>query len=271
MTQVHDFDVELITPQKAAAYLKFNESNRPLKQGVVSRYAEAITNGQWEVNGEAIKFDEEGRLLDGQHRLHAVLKCGKAIESYVIRGLAGAVFDTLDTGKARSGADTLALSGEKNYHVLAATLRILIIEEELGESSLHQTDFSRLITNKDLLNALERHPQLRYSVATVINSIGLRRLIPMPPAAYCHYRFAEKNRQQADEFFRKLAKGDSLSSDSPLLALRNKLIVLKGTRLGAKIRAEIMACTIKAWNFHRKNQPSKSLRWQEGEAFPKVM
>ena len=89
------------------------QGNRPLRTSCIERYADIIKRGQWELNGETIKFDTSGTLLDGQHRLSAVILAGMPIKSYVIRDLPRKVFDTLDTGKGRTGADVLSLRGEK--------------------------------------------------------------------------------------------------------------------------------------------------------------
>ncbi len=47
--------VETVTPELAERWLSLNTHNRTLRDGVVSRYAESIKAGQWELNGETIK------------------------------------------------------------------------------------------------------------------------------------------------------------------------------------------------------------------------
>ena len=63
-----------ITPEMAREYLEKNSHNRRLSERSVRNLATAIKNGEWQVNGEAIKVDKEGNLLDGQHRLSAIEK-----------------------------------------------------------------------------------------------------------------------------------------------------------------------------------------------------
>ena len=67
-----------VTPHLASKWLQKNSCNRPLSQNTVYRYADAILSGEWKLNGDTIRFDSNGTLIDGQHRLHACVKAGKS-------------------------------------------------------------------------------------------------------------------------------------------------------------------------------------------------
>mgnify|MGYP000517583782 CR=1 FL=1 len=69
--------VELITPQMACEMLKKQRNVRVLKRKEVERYVRALKRG-WKLNGETIKFDKDGYLIDGQHRLTACAESGIA-------------------------------------------------------------------------------------------------------------------------------------------------------------------------------------------------
>lgn len=82
--------VEKIGPKKAAEYLKKNINNprgKKMNRGRIVSYAEDMKNGRWQLNGEAIVFDSEGFLKNGQHRLAAILAAGVEVEMTVIRGV----------------------------------------------------------------------------------------------------------------------------------------------------------------------------------------
>jgi len=100
----------------------------------VKEYVSAMIEGEWLYNGEAIKFDRDGRLVDGQHRLEAVVKANKPIAFLVIRGLDPEVFKTIDTGKKRSAGDVLAIKGVKNPNAVGAAMRLLhrTLADEFG-------------------------------------------------------------------------------------------------------------------------------------------
>lgn len=93
---------EIITPEMAREYLKFNTENyRSLSKDRVISYAGDMKNGEWQMNGEAIKFDETGKLIDGQHRLHAIIRAGVPVEMLVVRGVQESV-NIYDIGFRRS-------------------------------------------------------------------------------------------------------------------------------------------------------------------------
>lgn len=100
-----EMKVEKITPAKAKEYLKKNVNNprgkNSLNRRIVKTYADDMANGLWELNGEAIVFDEDGFLKDGQHRLAAIILSGKTIETCAIRGV-GRDVDIFDVGWKRT-------------------------------------------------------------------------------------------------------------------------------------------------------------------------
>ena len=73
-------EVEIITPANAEAYLKNNAHHRKVKQKKIDAYVKDLTEGVWRLNGKTITFDSNGRLLGGQHRLHAIVQSGKSLK-----------------------------------------------------------------------------------------------------------------------------------------------------------------------------------------------
>lgn len=102
--------VETITPEIAKTMLGENVNNRRISRDNVNLFAREIRNGEWRFNGEAIKFGKDGRLLDGQHRLLAVIAADKPLTTLVIRGLEDETQQTMDSGKTRTLGDVLAAS-----------------------------------------------------------------------------------------------------------------------------------------------------------------
>lgn len=112
------FDVEVITPAMAKDMLDtINVKNRKQRPAVIARYAAMMSNGEWKLSPEAIVIANTGRLLNGQHRLSAVVKSGVAVRFLVIRGTNEDVFEVLDRGAVRSTAD--ALQSEKRVTEVA--------------------------------------------------------------------------------------------------------------------------------------------------------
>jgi hypothetical protein len=102
-----DSIVEVVTPEKAAQYLSHcNRRNRPVRPLTVARYAADMDSGIWQLTGEPIIFGSDGILMDGQHRLHAVVKSGIAQRFLVVRGASPETFINLDNGAGRKVSDT---------------------------------------------------------------------------------------------------------------------------------------------------------------------
>lgn len=82
-----DITVEVINPEEAQAYLDNNAKHRPIKEKKVAEYMAEMQDGKWRLNGKTICFDSTGRLLNGQHRLSAVVRAGVSLTTVVVRGL----------------------------------------------------------------------------------------------------------------------------------------------------------------------------------------
>jgi len=147
------FKIETITPKLAAKYLEANKGNRPLTRATARNYAEEIRLGQWLFNGEAIKFDSNGVLVDGQHRLLAVTLADRSIDTLVIRGLDPEAFKTLDTGRQRSMGDVLALRGILYPASMSSAYRFLYRWLGRGKKKTR-------ISNTQLLEFVDEFPEM---------------------------------------------------------------------------------------------------------------
>lgn len=83
-TAVVSAEVMEIGPKEATKMLEMNAGNRKLRTSVVLEYASYMKNGLWRENGEAIRISEEGIILNGQHRLHAVIAANLKVKFLVV-------------------------------------------------------------------------------------------------------------------------------------------------------------------------------------------
>lgn len=102
--------VELITPEIAKEYLKRNTKNRKIKKGAVTRYANDMRAGKWQLTPQGISFHENGSLGDGQHRLLAVIESDTPTLMNVTYDVPNDV-TLFDRGVVRSTPDILTLNG----------------------------------------------------------------------------------------------------------------------------------------------------------------
>lgn len=259
-----------LTPALALAWREKNVRNRPLSESTVLRYADAIERGEWQLNGDTITFDSNGDLLDGQHRIEAVILSGKPIRTLVVNGVVPESFITKDLGMIRTGGHILALKGEKHYNVLSGALSWLWKYER---GVMLWTGVKATPSRQQLLDLLERNPGMRDSVAAV-GSSKRKVMVAGSPASFLHYKFSHNNRSKGDEFFDLLTSGAGLTEDSPVYLLRERLIRNKDAK--ARLRqVDIIALCIKAWNAFSTGRSIRTLRWtNRGDApedFPEII
>ena len=254
--------VETITPEIAKTMLGENVNNRRISRDNVNLFAREIRNGEWRFNGEAIKFSKDGRLLDGQHRLLAVIAADKPLTTLVIRGLEDETQQTMDSGKTRT-------LGEKNSTQLASLARAVYLADQLGMEAAAQNDLKP--TRGEIISFIDQTPQLADVLAA---SRAFRSqsgdMLTSSMFASLWWTFAHIDTDAADRFFMSLASGANLQADDPILILRNTLMAQphKAGRSTRDNRVRIAALTIKAWNKWRKGKPLRQLKFSAGESFP---
>lgn len=122
-----------VTPALAAQWLKNNFRNRPVSEDVVAAYARDMQSGVWTPTHQGIAFNDRDELIDGQHRLLAVVRCGVTIHTMVTFGLPSKIpesemttMDAVDRGRTRSVGDQLKIQhGLKQGTVIAAACMVL--------------------------------------------------------------------------------------------------------------------------------------------------
>lgn len=118
--------IETITPEMARKYLATSPYNRVTKstEKVARNYAEAMKRGEWQLNGECIVFDKEGRLMNGHHRCMGVCIANVPVSFCVCRGVDRDAFTTYNCGLRTNLAQVLGMKGVKNNNLIMAIIGI---------------------------------------------------------------------------------------------------------------------------------------------------
>lgn len=119
---------ENVGPDKATAYLETMDGNRSVRQTRIDFYAAQMKAGLWRKVPQGIIFDTKGHLVDGQHRMWAIIESGCTVPLYVHRGMNPDDVAALDTGLIRGFADTAHYAGwESGDPVAAAIARTMVL------------------------------------------------------------------------------------------------------------------------------------------------
>lgn len=265
--------VQTITPAKAAEMLAANTTNRPLSRAVVRNYADAMARGDWMVTHQGIAFDANGVLVDGQHRLAAVVEADIPVEMTVFTDVDEGTFDVLDTGKRRNAADVLAIEGEKASPTLAAMVRTVWMYENRPDQAW--SGGGATVTNHQVVETLDRHPKLRDYVSTGERISVATGMIKSAAGAASYLASRVSRRAELDEFLEGIIDGAGLSKGDARLVFRRVMFGMARKQAGGAMRRrearEHVALYILAFNAWRAGEKVTSLRVNPRDPMPRLV
>lgn len=215
----------MLTPEVAANWLEaFNTSNRKIQPTHVNAIARDIRGGNWMMNAQPIAFEGDpwsgsARLLNGQHRLQAVVKADAPIEVMVATGLPEEAFATFDMHARHAHRKYIAKGDER---VLAAAAKLQWrVDNQLAPGDRSSPSAS------EIQATIEAHPELmeafpvsRKKEMQEVGSAGILTFF------IAHIR--REDDQLSELFLQQLMTGEGLERGNPLIKARAKLIGKRG-------------------------------------------
>jgi|WetSurMetagenome_2_1015567.scaffolds.fasta_scaffold102778_2 hypothetical protein len=242
-----------ITPQMAQMMLESNTANRKLDDRIVAQYARDMSNGSWKINGETIKFSSTGKLLDGQHRLHASVRSGHDLVTMMVEGLEDDTFTTIDVGKKRTAGQILSIAGYANTARLASVVRYInIVERKILRPTLGGSAIG--MTSQQIMEWIEAHT---FVIEAIKEGEKLGKICSKAVASAAYYLMYLRDPELAHRYFVGLFTGENLKAGEPALVVRNRLIGLTGTE---KKSLEQLAIIIRGWNALRNGEEVSAVR-----------
>lgn len=116
-----NYDVLTVTPEMAREILGEHKNYRRLGIKRVQIYAEAMENNRWSI-AQPLMFCSDGHLIDGQHRLEAVIRSGTPQNFTILTGIPKNSVSAIDGGQPRSGNQVL-LSERPDSMAVAQVIR----------------------------------------------------------------------------------------------------------------------------------------------------
>lgn len=249
-----------VTPEVASDWLEhFNEGNRSIQRKHVSMIARDIMNGRWMDNAQAICFagnpldpssSDYIRLLNGQHRLAAVVEADTPIEVRIATNVPASMFKTYDIQSKRSTSSALPLkdedrSGDARIFEAAAKFQY---RHDLG---YRETAKSITPSTSEIKDVLEKHPGLmsRENYTTARRTEMLK-VATASIWLYVLNKIQNEHEQASSSFLHDLLEGDNLSSDNPMKEDRVPLLGMKANRDNVKRlpRAQMLENILDAWD-----------------------
>lgn len=256
-------EVTLITPAIAETMLGHNTHNRPTRMPTVSAYAQDMAAGDWRWTGDPVRFAEDGTLLDGQHRLLAIVESGETIPLLILRGLANEAQEDMDRGVPRKYADVLSLRGEVNAHGLAALVR-KVHAWNAGQRTSRA--YGVKATSAQLTRTLDARPELR-DITRASGTVASTWDVPQSLIGLAWWLFSTIDQEDADFFMHRCADGQNLAAGDPIYELR-KIVAASRDHRGERSQRYLLAIIIKAWNAYRQGKKVGQLKFRAGGAKP---
>jgi hypothetical protein len=202
----------VVTPSVAESWLsERNDNNRRLRQKVVLGYRRDMSAGKWQPHHQGIAFSEDGKLLDGQHRLQAIVDSGVSVPLRVTTGVPQTAFITIDTGLKRLGADVLEVPN------VSTVIGILNVEHYINTKE-------RSATNLQLIDLLETNPDVEAAADTVVDTRqDSKGWLSGSALGWVYLRAFRVDPEVAKTYVDTVVRGLGLIDGGPAYTLRNRM------------------------------------------------
>ncbi len=222
-----DLKWETITPDIAQEYLSHNiENNRNASSDRVERIARDMAEGRWVSTPDAIKFNTAGKLIDGQHRLRAILRAQVDVTMLVARNTPDEAVYVIDTGMGRTTAQSLGIfnptAKNRNTLVAVANMYNAYCNDVFTTTASTYNGRARMTTREALTFIEENQEELEH--ATAMGEV-LARYLPLTPTVLgaVYMILARVDADAADEFFAHIKAGSSgRGEDDPIVTLTRR-------------------------------------------------
>ena len=255
-------DKILITPYLAKQMLETNTAiNRRVSDRTVAKYASEMQKGQWiEDNGEFIKFDKRGQLIDGQHRLLAVVKSNCTIRMWVTKDVDERAFLTIDTGLPRSISAIVGISG-----ITMASQKTSIIRSLIRYRNFSTSDKFAVPTATDVIRLYNEEKNLIDEVTHIANALAKRNAIAIPESIIGGFlALLIQKHPIIEDFFIELMTGRNITNNAVYL-LRERIISASSNSKMVLPKTSKEILVLKAFVHYKNKYQAKKLRVSEDE------
>lgn len=246
-----------VTPDQATKWLEGNTHNRALRQNVVERYARDIKAGKWRLTHEAIAFGPDGCLIDGQHRLWAIIEANTPARLLVVRGVSLEALRVINSGLVRSTGDHLRLG----YNVHASNMEVAIARR-IARTSAHQRP-----TTDEVHRALTTHgAAIKFALTCFPRAV--RGITTVPVTTVVARATYHVEHGVLMRFGEALCEGRIDKGEDSALLLRNWLLERAPRTSSTKSADMVYAKTTRALFAFSRNERITTLYGASDELFP---
>lgn len=216
-----------VTSELATFWLERNTRNRALRQSVVNKYAADMRAGRWMPSPDAVAFDTNNAIIEGQHRLWAVIESGVTVRMLVVFGLAPETINVLGDHLRRNLQDITKIR-RPGMHVstLYAAITNMLIQTSIIANSVDRTRARENVTRAVQIEMMDRHvTAIEFTVRDAFRSATMRSITVaavMTPVTRAYYT---QDRERLRQFGKAMLSGMvEAPEDQAAIMLRNVLL-----------------------------------------------
>lgn len=210
-----------VTPELAEKWLTHNnDGNRKYQQSHIDMIARDITSGNWMVNAQPVSFKGDplgadptsANLLNGQHRLGAIVAAKMPVELPIATGIHPGAFLTYDK-HAKKDQD-MGLKGD--FRAVRAAAKFQWRIDEGGDPLDRRTP-----SESELRATIDRHPTLEnyFHEARKYKNFGSAGVM-----TFFLYHIFTRDAALSREFMQGMSDGLGLGKDNPIANARSPFV-----------------------------------------------
>lgn len=199
------FEETTLTPELAEKLLQGNTGNRKLDKAKVAQWTREIEHLRWRLTNETIAIAKDGRVVDGQHRLHAVVKAQKPIRVVICWDADPDTFGVINIGKVRTGNDIWGIAGHTSTNAAASAKLVYLYENHRQDADWHNKGrlsadlILRWCQQQDIVDVISRAAYRERDFGKQIKSVGA-----CVGASLSLIEIHSKGRLTCDEVYKKV-------------------------------------------------------------------
>jgi hypothetical protein len=264
------------TPEDAEKALLHNGGNRKVGLTHVQEISSLMQNGGWKL-AQPILFDENGDLLDGQHRLLAAYFSGLTVDLMVmVVPTEPDLFAIIDSGRGRRAGDALYTAGMNGASAVTAAAAKLLHRYEHQQIGIFKQPKGLLkLPNIEVLRYARSHPEIGEAAHEVLDDYPSAVSIIGDKGVAVAFGYLVNQHYEdgvLHDFFTALAVTDDLAKDDPIFALRARFEAA-AAKTGEKLRKERkLALLIKGFLLDAAGQKvgKNGVHMRDNEKFPRI-
>lgn len=231
-------DYVLVTPKQAMEWLDKSARNRTISQRRVSLYAAMMKRGDWYVTNAGIALNERDELIDGQHRLWAVVESETPTMMLVVRKVPHKAQIVLDQNLVRRAHDQIAI--KENWEV--RPIHLAVAKQMIYSIAIGGKVISDITTDVLLMDQFYRryHQSIEFAVKEFYQFTTVKGVTVAPVIAPLARAWYTQDRERLCRFARVMGTGlADQKGDGPAAVLRNWLLRGK-TQVWAKTERRLI-------------------------------